>query len=316
MSANRLDGLDALRGIAALMVVLFHVEIIFDLNLGMSRQYLAVQFFFILSGFVMARTYEHRFSVDLRPAVFLKRRFARFFPLMACGASIGVLVRWGQMDALTTAAAFALGLVFIPLPGPLPFPLNNPAWSIFSELAANVTHSAVLYRLKVRWLFALSIAAAAILLIYHGGFRGYPWFGLAQIGATYPLGVMLWRLNGDTPRLKWWVAAPALVGWPIVCHISGFGTWSDAIFVYFICPVALLSGLKAPPIGAAASFLGSISFPLYAVHEPVIKLAKQLSLPPGFAIFAAMAIAVAASGQFRTLGSLRAIRRNQALHRS
>jgi peptidoglycan/LPS O-acetylase OafA/YrhL len=89
---TRIQCLDGLRGIAAIAVMEFHFAIfflpqarLFDIFPGLDRAYLAVDLFFLISGFVMAHVYGQRLALDLR-GHWLKfgiARFARLYPLFA-----------------------------------------------------------------------------------------------------------------------------------------------------------------------------------------------------------------------------------------
>lgn len=206
---GRLSGLDGLRGIASLMVVVFHASQVSGVTLGADRFYLAVDFFFVLSGFVMARTYEARFAQGYRPIAFLADRFKRFFTVMAIGTLIGFAVV-GANYSLTTGALLAvMGLLFVPmLSGPV-FPLNFPAWSIFCELTANAAHGSVLWRMSARILVMISLLAGGFLLLVGSaateGLNSN--FGLPRILVSYTIGIVLWRRQrafGDCwPRCCW-----------------------------------------------------------------------------------------------------------------
>ena len=128
-----------LRGIAALCVLGLHVEWIYNLSPRLfAKSYLAVDLFFMLSGYVMARTYEPRMAQGLAPLRFLLTRYRRLWPVMAIGCLIGLpkLFVDTPNPAVFTAAA-TLNLLLLPLPWKeLAFPMNIPAWSIFLELAA------------------------------------------------------------------------------------------------------------------------------------------------------------------------------------
>src|SRR5215210_2241655 len=80
--------LNGLRGLAALIVVLFHAAALIGTQLAPGG-YLAVDLFFILSGFVIAHAYDHRFAEGLGPLAFIRYRIIRFYPLYLLGLAIG-----------------------------------------------------------------------------------------------------------------------------------------------------------------------------------------------------------------------------------
>ena len=91
---QRLAGLDALRGIAALLVLGLHARAVFGGAHWFSKGYLAVDFFLMLSGFLMVRSTEPRLSAGLAPLRFMVARYKRFWPMVALGSLIGVPYLW------------------------------------------------------------------------------------------------------------------------------------------------------------------------------------------------------------------------------
>ena len=166
--------LDGLRGIAALIVVIFHfTEMIYPdyTKNPFGHSYLAVDFFFCLSGFVIGYAYDDRAGkISIRD--FFYKRLIRLHPLVILGSVLGLLsflflpvaanpekVSWMQLSI-----AFICSLFLIPC-APFPgrygnlMPLNAPAWSLFMEYAANVIYALVLWRLNRRWLIAIVMIA-------------------------------------------------------------------------------------------------------------------------------------------------------------
>ncbi len=134
---HRLHGLDALRGVAALLVLWYHLHLSQHVGFYPFRGYLAVDFFFMLSGYVMARTYEGRMRGGLW---FLRKRFWRLWPTVTVGSLIGVVaaIVAGAADAPGFLLAATLNLLLVPiLWAGAAFPINTPIWSIFFELFAN-----------------------------------------------------------------------------------------------------------------------------------------------------------------------------------
>jgi peptidoglycan/LPS O-acetylase OafA/YrhL len=219
--------LDGLRGVAALMVVLFHL---FEAHAGgdperqiINHGYLAVDFFFLLSGFVVAYAYDDRWGA-LSLGSFFKRRLVRLQPMIIVGTLIGAALLGLQQGALfpklATVTAMQvlvmvlLGFVMIPMtPAAEPrgwgeiYPLNGPQWSLFYEYIANILYAVGLRKLSNRWLAALvAVSALALVGLLVLGPRGDVIGGWAldasgvQIGLTrvmFPFfaGVLLMRLG-------------------------------------------------------------------------------------------------------------------------
>lgn len=309
--AVRLSGLDALRAIAAMCVVVMHVGAIWPGEpRRLSSAYLAVDFFFLLSGFVMARTYDARLKAGTLPSGrFLALRVRRLWPTMLVGALLALPFLWRDNPLVPVFVLAALpNLLLLPsfVTAEL-FPLNTPAWSIFFELVANAVHAVLGHRMAMPAL-ALMIAVLAALLMVTGAVSGNldvgsraanMGGGFVRVGASYGLGVLLWRWHGDRPPL----AVPpalALVAMPVLFAAAdrlGLNGWQfDMVFVLVVSPLLLWGGLGATgrlPASTERACLvaGALSFPLYAVHYPVLLAAESL----GLAAWAAPLVAIAAA---------------------
>lgn len=293
---HRLEGLDALRGIAAFMVLLFHVEFAFSLQPHFQRAYLSVDFFFLLSGMVMARQYEGRFS---GAGDFLGKRLRRLWPTMAIGALLGAAVFAPQMPPLGAAIACLMGLLFVPWLGSDKglFPLNPPTWSILFELVANALHALLLHRMRTGWLLALSAGCMALLGVAArdldvGAVREDALLGVPRVLMSYALGVALWRLRARLPQLPGWLGLGLVPLGIVTLPYTGLPPLAgDLAFALLIAPVAVISGLA--PLGFGRRillWLGWLSFPLYAVHYPVLMFAGKF-IGPLPAMIAAVAVA-------------------------
>lgn len=293
---GRLTGLDALRGIAALMVFGTHLQGFYGLPIILSGQARAVDLFFVLSGFVLARTYEHRMP---GPARFLRLRYRRLFPAAAVGALLGLLFAIQHETAPGVLAAFLALLVFLPaLWLREPFLLNAPAWSLFVEIVANIVHSAALVRISAR---VLAFVAVLGMLVYLPQLLDDPLTGipdarsiLPALGrgvAGYATGILIWRKWGDAP---WTGLKPiwAIVGLPfLVIAFQALGAIGAVAFTFIVAPliVRVSIGLGS---SRTASFLGSLSYPLYAVHYPILGMC--LAYGVGAPVAALLSLAAAA----------------------
>jgi peptidoglycan/LPS O-acetylase OafA/YrhL len=138
--------LDGLRGLAALAVALFHAAIFFPALtvIAPANGYLAVDFFFVLSGFVLAHAYSERFAKGMTACAFMGRRLRRLYPLYLLSLALwlplgirGLMSR--TLDPRQTIIAAVAALLYLPAPQSfLVYPLNPPTWSLFYELAANL----------------------------------------------------------------------------------------------------------------------------------------------------------------------------------
>ena len=256
--------LDGLRGVAALMVLLMHL---FEGHTGgdlhkmiINHGYLAVDFFFLLSGFVVAYAYDDRWG-GVTQWEFYKRRLVRLQPMVILGSIIGAALFVFQIDPFYPLAAGAslwqvlllmvIGFTLIPVPPSLDvrgwgetFPLNGPAWSLFFEYCANILYAAGLYRLSNRWLGVLvAIAGAALFHLAVFGERGdlvggwtLTWEGvyIGFVRLLFPFfaGVLMMRL-GMRIRVKgaFWTSSLLLI---VALSLPRFGgtanLWMNGLY--------------------------------------------------------------------------------------
>ena len=198
--------LDGLRGVAALLVVWYHV---FEgyafaggtLIEGINHGYLAVDFFFILSGFVIGYAYDDRWGKSLTLKNFFKRRLIRLHPMVVMGAVLGAVtfmlqgsVQWDGTHVATSLVMLALlcAMFFIPaVPGAAyevrgngeMFPLNGPSWSLFFEYIGNLLYALVLHRLSTRLLTGVVVALGVSL----AAFATFDVSGYGNIGVGWTL---------------------------------------------------------------------------------------------------------------------------------
>lgn len=284
MSGGRLTGLDGLRGIAAVSVLVFHV-----LQRGDLNGFLAVDFFFMLSGYVMARTYEAGLGGDGAAGRFLMARILRLWPIMAVASLFGL--PWLWVNAADHGFSIALANLFlIPTPnrGEL-FPLNPPSWSILFELLANAVHATVLWRFSTRQLWLLLVALVPTLALLASQFsmnmihEGHVMFnGMVRVLCPYVIGILLYRTWRDKPPVR----VPALVTWLAMpaYFIGGSLAWGtywipDVLFVVVLCPLLIAGGLRHGAGSRIAGWVGALSFPLYAIHGPVLMNLREWGVP-------------------------------------
>ncbi len=206
--------LDGLRGVAALLVVCYHLFEAFatsPVDQRFNHGYLAVDFFFLLSGFVIGYAYDERWGRGLRMRDFIKRRLIRLHPMVVLGALLGAAaffvqgsVRWNGEPVSTgmVLAALLCGLLLIPAwPGAghevrgngEMYPLNGPGWSLFFEYLGNLLYMLLLRRLPTRWLTLLvALTGAALAAFAIGDLSGYGHLGVGWTlaGSNFPGGML------------------------------------------------------------------------------------------------------------------------------
>ena len=285
--------LDAMRGIAALGVVWFHLHFIIGYD---SAGPLAVDFFFLLSGFVVASAYDSRLERDLNKISFVQKRLVRMYPLFLAGLLLALVTQevfilkgFSRLDQHDTLLSFVVELFWIPSPfnnDAVTFPLNGPAWSLCFEILVNVLFALFHRHLTDRILLLLAIAAgsvvvAAVAILGSVNF-GWSWptfpLGLVRVMFSFPLGVLLWRYRERIPlslgRVPPWLL---LFGLGAVLVLPETRV-SDIMFLLIGAPLLVAIGFRAngSRYAAAFRFLGETSYPLYALHGTTILVLQGL----------------------------------------
>lgn len=184
--------LDGLRGVAAILVICYHIFEGFAFAKGgtidtLNHGYLAVDFFFILSGFVISYAYDDRWSSNLTVCSFFKRRLIRLHPMVIMGAIIGTISfciggsqQWDgtHIGISTTMLALLCAMFLIPaVPGHSSyevrgngemFPLNGPTWSLFFEYIGNILYALFIRRLPTKSLSLLVVLLGALHIWFAG----------------------------------------------------------------------------------------------------------------------------------------------------
>ncbi len=301
-----LEVLDGLRGTAALLVVAFHIQgitVMFDASrLLLPHAYLAVDFFFALSGFVVGYAYDDRWDA-MTTRQFLTRRLIRLHPLVVLGAIMGLASYVADpfagdrqaAPALLVAFAFVAALFALPS-APLrnrlgdSHPLNAPAWTLLQEYIGNIAYALVLRRLGTRALVGaaliaglVSAAMALSLGSYDTGWGLFNFWG-APVRLAYPFlaGLLIFRLHERLPRLRigfvplsivltLLFAAPA---WPNDGAIKLNGLFQAAC-VLVLFPAIIVAGRHSSGsegVMRVCKAAGRISYPLYITHYPLVYL--------------------------------------------
>ena len=304
-ASGRLEGLDALRGIAALCVLHFHtVWLLYPDPKVTGKGYLAVDFFFMLSGYVMSRTYEHRFASGFGAARFMAARYRRLWPIMAIGALIGAPWLFPQLpDPAQFSTVVIANLLLVPAAvGGVLYPLNVAAWSILAELGANLAHGLCFWRWRTRWIALLAASLIPVLCwtgMTHGDLDvgASPdtiALGLVRALFAYCVGIVLWRWWQDRPVITVnpaiaFAAMPVLL---LLSQIVPAGGWiCDIAFVVLACPLLIAGGLTCTSTNGIIRWLGMISFPLYAINHPLLHWAQKFHIDAPLAVATCLALA-------------------------
>lgn len=294
VGAGRLYTLDAVRGLAALAVAVSHLDIVGIRFVGAGH--LAVDFFFALSGLVIGLSYQDRLRDSAAVSAFLRLRAIRIWPLYLVGTAIGFVsivapaaTGWRAGDA---AAAVLPALLMLPDPMTVVlYPANPPAWSLLYEFIANLLFAVVLVRLRLRWLAVVVLCAGALFVAsawrVQGANLGFGWpgvlGGVARAVFGFGVGLVLARVDPGARRRGGWVALVpiAMVLTPIVLSTS-FAT--DLTTILILVPLAVTIGARVELPSAlrpACTWLGDLSYPLYAIHYPLLMPVHRLATALG-----------------------------------
>ena len=277
--------LDGLRGVAALLVVWYHVfegyafaggTLIESINHG----YLAVDFFFILSGFVIGYAYDDRWGKSLTVKNFFKRRLIRLHPMVVMVAVLGVITfciqgseQWDGTHVATSMVMWALlfAMFFIPAyPGAgyevrgngEMFPLNGPSWSLFFEYIGNILYALFIRRLSTKALtvfvvlLGICLACFAIFDVSGYGMIGVGWTldsvnfvgGLLRMLFPFSLGLLLSRnFKPVKVRGAFWICSFVLLVLFCVPYVEGvepicMNGLFEAFCIVVVFPVLIILG--------------------------------------------------------------------------
>ena len=304
--------LDGLRGVASVLVIVFHV---FETFTGGNRfiqiinhGYLAVDFFFLLSGFVVAYAYDDRWG-KMTQWDFYKRRLVRLQPMVILGSVIGAALFYFQVSPAFPNIAgtpvwqmlllMVIGATLIPVPISMDIrgwqemhPLNGPAWSLFFEYIANILYAVIVRRFS-KLLLSIFVTLAACMLIGYlvcgqqgdliGGWsidKLQLFIGFTRVLYPFFAGVLLCRL-GKLIHVKnafWWCSLLILVVLAVPRVGDEHHVWMNGIYeavvVIFVFPLIVSMGaggeLHSQRSTRICKFLGDISYPLYITHYPLI----------------------------------------------
>lgn len=268
--------LDFLRGVAAFAVVVFH-QPAGSLKL-FAHGYLAVDFFFLLSGFVIAASYEDRLANgSLGFGVFVRTRFIRLYPLVILGGILGSFQHFGEFAPYVVAG----GILLIPTSAtgdPSAFATNPPAWSLFWEVAVNIVYGKLSRFLTNGILYALTALgfAAVVACAYEAGTMnyGFSWSqfygGGARVVFSFFAGILIYRvwLNGWRPTLPWYAVVIGLVALLILPRRLESWYFDSAIVLAFPLLVLVAASCDLPAKCAKlATLMGNVSYPLYILQH-------------------------------------------------
>ncbi|MEZ4771954.1 MAG: acyltransferase [Bacteroidia bacterium] len=310
-SKKHYEILDGLRGVAAIMVVIFHLleaHATSHLDQIINHGYLAVDFFYLLSGFVIAYAYDDRWG-KMSIKDFFIRRLIRLHPMIILGMVVGAVAFYFQAGSLwprisevpvwNMLLVMLLGFTLLPLPISMDIrgwaemhPLDGPAWSLFFEYIANILYAFFLRRLSNKVLAVLVFIAGAMLIHLAvagpngdvvGGWALEPTqLRIGFIRMLYPFlaGMFLFRVATlSNIRYAFLLSSVLVVAVLTIPRIGGSEhLWMnglyDSLSIILLFPLIVYVGASGEVKGKFATrlcrFLGDISYPIYITHYPLI----------------------------------------------
>lgn len=303
--------LDGLRGVASVCVVMMHIceaHSTSSLDMWMNHGYLAVDFFFLLSGYVIGYAYDDRWG-KMTVGGFFKRRLIRLQPMVVMGMIIGAACFYFQDSAmwphihevpvLRMLLIMVIGFTLIPVPISMDIrgwqemhPLDGPGWSLFFEYIGNILYGLFVRRFSKTLLTILVVLAGAALIEYAvtckagdliGGWSIdaeqlrigftrllFPFFaGLLLSRAVKPA-----RINN---AFLW--CSLILIVFLAIPRIGGdtHRMWNglyESLTIILVFPLIVYMGasgeVKSKTGSKICKFLGDISYPIYITHYPFI----------------------------------------------
>ena len=285
--------IDGLRGVAALLVVCRHIVPLHGGKLNFQSSYLAVELFFLFSGFVIAHAYDRRFEAGLRFREFVRVRLIRLYPIYFLGFAIAVLtVPLARLMGLRTwplyPAVILPNLLMLPTPirfaGGLLFPFNNPSWTLFFELLGNFVYALVIKHLTNGRLTLILIVTAAWLALtaflfgsLDVGYNARHFVGgFARVFFSFFAWAAVYRLQLARPcplKISPWVLLAAACGLLVVKLPRGLDReLYDSVCALVVFPAFAYMATAVEPgkVGQKVFTLGGgASYALYLIHAPL-----------------------------------------------
>jgi peptidoglycan/LPS O-acetylase OafA/YrhL len=297
---RRFHTIEGMRGAGAGLIVIRHAPIFFS-GVQVPESFLAVDLFYLVSGFVIAHAYGQRLEAGEPLGRFMAARLVRLYPLYLVGLLVGIAPAsiatitdpHGWWNPLRLCEAITTGLVMIPfVPGLRAngSSLDGPTWTLLPELIANLVYAAAGRVLNTVGLMALILVSGAGVVFGALRFQtldiGYnqtdQWAALARVGFSFFAGVLIFRLSNPVERRSWtiaWACVAAVAGVLAFRPSADFAPIFELVAVLAGFPLLLIVASRyepGPRVGRAFGFIGLMSYAVYILHQPLAVLARQL----------------------------------------
>ena len=270
-SKPRYEILDGLRGVAALLVVAFHLFETYSSGPAhqiINHGYLAVDFFFVLSGFVIGYAYDDRWN-RMTLGTFFKRRLTRLHPMVIAGTLIGAALfffagtafpKTLETEGWKFALCLIMGLLMIPCGPGLDIrgwsemnSFNGPNWSLTFEYVANILYTVIFRHLSKVALFVLCCASALLTLDLT---LGWDIFGLFPDAVRYNV-IGGWSIDPQNiyigfSRLLYPFLCGLLISRILASRITGNNPSGSPLHLkggFWWCSVAVVVIFSTPCVG-------------------------------------------------------------------
>ena len=277
-------------------VLYLHAAELLNLSYKPPNASLAVDFFFLLSGFVLAIAYDRQLSdAPNRFTEFALRRLVRLYPMLFLGTALGVVV--AALGTTTSSLSMLVGSFLLPpvgfisgVPATQAYPYNNPVWSLFFELGVNFLYCSRFGRAPTPIL--LGVVASAVLglavttrLAGPGAFQligfaspGLFLAGTFRVSCSFWLGVALFRLGWIT-KIKPLPPSVASLILLVVLFAPVSYTLFSFVAVLLVFPILVL-GCATARLSSNSIILcrkaGELSYLLYLLHQPVFRIVRNI----------------------------------------
>lgn len=292
----RLHNLDALRGAAAVFVIIYHLATVRLSITFVPHGYLAVDLFFILSGIVIAHAYSQRLESGMGFFDFTRARIIRLYPLAVVGAALGLavlllkyVVSPGKVETLPTILVSS-GLNALLLPSFfttditkfVAFPGNGPLWSLSFEVIINLVWASCLVKARTFTLCAITVVSGALYAaaVMKFGNANLGWdaqtylAGFPRVTFGFLTGVLIHRFRTSHEN-KAGLTGGMLCALLALILLMPYSLVWDLISIFILLPLLAYLGSGPSQVKTGlGTLLGDLSYPLYVLHFPILLIAS------------------------------------------